>query len=40
MKDNYTPTKEEVKKFLDKIEKRIKQNYQKRWKPQKHEPRL
>ncbi len=40
MIEKYIPTKEEVKKFLKKIELRIKQNNQKTWKPQKHEPRL
>ncbi len=38
MIEKYSPTKEEVKKFLDKIEKQIKSV--KLWPEQKHESRL
>ena len=38
MIEKYSPTKEEVKKFLDRIEKRIKNV--KLWPEQKHESRL
>jgi len=38
MIEKYTPTKEEVKKFLQKIDNRIKNT--KLWPEQKHEPRL
>ncbi len=39
MIEKYSPAKEEVKKFLDRIEQRINKN-KSTWKPQKHEPRL
>lgn len=40
MIEKYIPTKENVRKFLQKIELRVKQNNQKPWSPQNHEVRL
>jgi len=40
MIEKHIPTKEEIEKFLQKIEQRITSNNNKPWKPQQHQTRL